>query len=43
MNYFLGSKKRDPSKKARDGDASKKVKESNSLSSLPDEVFFQTV
>ena len=39
MSFFLRSKKRDLSDKSRDGEDSKKVKESNSLSSLPDEVF----
>ena len=39
MSFFLGSKKRDISDKSKDGEDSKKVKESDSLSSLPDEVF----
>ena len=39
MNFFLGSKKRDFSYKSKDGEDSKKVKENDSLSSLPDEVF----
>ena len=39
MSFFLGSKKRDLSDKSKDGEDSKKVKESDSLSSLPDEVF----
>ena len=39
MSSFLGSKKRDLSDKSKDGEDSKKVKESDSLSSLPDEVF----
>ena len=39
MSFFLESKKRDLSDKSRDGEDSKKVKESDSLSSLPDEVF----
>ena len=39
MNFFLASKKRDLSYKSKDGEDSKKVKESDSLSSLPDEVF----
>ena len=44
MSFFLGSKKRDLSHKSKDGEDSngedsKKVKESDSLSSLPDEVF----
>ena len=39
MSFFLGSNKRDLSKKSRDGENSKKVKESDSLSSLPDDVF----
>ena len=37
--FFLGKQKKDLSKKLRDGEDSKKVKESDSLSSLPDEVF----
>ena len=39
MSFFLGSKKRDLSGKSKDGENSKKVKGSDSLSSLPDEVF----
>ena len=39
MSFFLQSKKRDLSDKSKDGEDSKKVKESNSLSSLPDEFF----
>ena len=39
MSFFLGSKKRDLSDKSKDGEDSKKVKESDSLSPLPDEVF----
>ena len=39
MRFFLGSKKRDLSDKLRDGEHSKKVKESYKLSSLPDKVF----
>ena len=39
MSFFLGSKKRDLSDKSKDGEDSKKVKESDSLSSLPDKVF----
>ena len=39
MSFFLGSKKRDLSNKSKDGEDSKKVKESDSLSSLPDKVF----
>ena len=39
MSFFSGSKKRDLSDKSKDGEDSKKVKESDSLSSLPDEVF----
>ena len=39
MSFFLGSKKRDLSDKSKDVEDSKKVKESDSLSSLPDEVF----
>ena len=39
MSFFLERKKRDLSDNLRDGEDSKKVKESNSLSSLPDEVF----
>ena len=39
MSFFSGSKKRDLSQKLKDGEDSKKVKESYSLSSLPDEVF----
>ena len=42
MSFFLGSKKRDLSDKSKDGEDSKKVKESDSLSSLPDEVFSMT-
>ena len=38
-SFFLGSRKRDLSDKLKDREDSKKVKESNSLSSLPDEVF----
>ena len=37
-SFSLGSKKRDLSDKSRDGEGSKKLKESDSLSSLPDEV-----
>ena len=39
MIFFLGSRKRDLSHKSRGGEDSNKVKESDSLSSLPDEVF----
>ena len=39
MSFFLGSKKRDHSDKSNDGKDPKKVEESDSLSSLPDEVF----
>ena len=39
MSFFLGSKKRDLSDKSRDGEDSEKVKESDSLSSVPDQVF----
>ena len=39
MSFFLGSRKKDLSDKSKDREDSKKVKESNSLSSLPDEVF----
>ena len=39
MSFFSGSRKRDLSDKSKDGEDSKKVKESDSLSSLPDEVF----
>ena len=35
----MGSKKRDLSDKSKDGEDSKKVKESDSLSCLPDKVF----
>ena len=35
MSLFLGNKKRDLSDKLRDGEDSNKVKENNSLSSLP--------
>ena len=35
----MGSKKRDLSDKSTDGEDSKRVKESDSLSSLPDEDF----
>ena len=35
----MGSKKRDLSDKSKDGENSKKVKESDSLSSRPNEVF----
>ena len=38
MSFFLGSKK-EISDKSRDREDSKKVKESDSLSSLPDKVF----
>ena len=36
--FFLGNKKRDISEKSRDEEYSKKVKERDNLSSLPDEV-----
>ena len=40
MSFFLGNKKRGPSEKSRDGEDSKKRREqSDSLSSLSDEVF----
>ena len=39
MSFFLGSIKRDLSDKLRDGEDSKKMKESDSLSSLPEDVF----
>ena len=40
MSFFLGKqKKKDLSDKSKDGEDSKKVKENDSLSSLPDEVF----
>ena len=39
MSFFLGNKKRDLSDKSKDGEDSKKIKESDSLSSLPEEVF----
>ena len=40
MSFFLGrQKKKDLSYKSKDGEDSKKVKENDSLSSLPDEVF----
>ena len=39
MSFFLGSKKRDLFDKSRDGEDSEKVKESDSLSSVPDQVF----
>ena len=39
MNFFLGSKKRDLSDKSNNWKDSKKVKESDSLNSLPAEVF----
>ena len=39
MSFFLGSKKGDLSDKSKDGENSKKVKQSDSLSSLPDEDF----
>ena len=40
MSFFLGNKKRGPSDKSRDGEDSKKRREqSDSLSSLSDEVF----
>ena len=39
MSFFLGSKKRDLSDKSKDGKDSKKIKESDSLSSLPDKAF----
>ena len=39
MSFFLGSKKGDLSDKSRDGEDLKKVKESDSLGSLPDKVF----
>ena len=37
--FFLGKQKKDVSDKSKDGEDSKKLKESDSLSSLPDEVF----
>ena len=37
--FFLGKQKRDLFDKSKDGDDSRKVKESDSLSSLPDEAF----
>ena len=39
MSFFPEKQKRDLSDKSKDGEDSKKVKESDSLSSLPDEVF----
>ena len=39
MSFFPEKQKRDLSGKSKDGEDSKKVKESDSLSSLPDEVF----
>ena len=39
MSFFLGNKKRDLSDTSKDGEDSKKVKESDRLSSLPDKVF----
>ena len=40
MTFFFGNKKRDLSDKSRDGEDSKKLREqSDSLSSLSDEVF----
>lgn len=39
MSFFLVSKERDLSNKSRDEEDSKKVKESDSLSSLPNEIF----
>ena len=39
MIFFLRNKKRDLSDKSRDREDSKKVKESDSLSSIPDEGF----
>ena len=39
MSFFLGSKKRDLSDKSKDGKDSRKIKESDSLSSLPDKTF----
>ena len=39
MSFYLGSNRRDFSDKSRDGENWKKVKESNSLSSPPEEVF----
>ena len=38
-SFFLGSKKGDLSHKSRDGEDLKKVRGSDSLSSLPDKVF----
>ena len=40
ISFFLGSEKRDVSDKSKDGEDSKKVKESDSLSSLSEEGFF---
>ena len=39
ISFFLGNRKRDLSDKSKDGEDSKKVKESDSVSSLPDEDF----
>ena len=39
VGFFLGNKKRYLSDKSKDGEDSKKVKESDSVSSLPDEIF----
>ena len=39
MSFFLGSKKEISLTKSKDGEDSNKVKEGDSLSSLPDEVF----
>ena len=39
MSFCLGSRKRDLSDKLKDGEDSKKVKESDSLNSLPDKIF----
>ena len=39
MSFFLGNKERNLSDKSKDGEDSKKLKESDSLSSLPDKDF----
>ena len=39
MIFFLGSRKRDLSRKSRDGEDSNKVKDNDSLCSLSDEVY----
>ena len=39
MSFCLGSRKRDLSDKSKDGEDSKKAKESDNLNSVPDKIF----